>query len=337
MKNMKNVLNDFGTAFFEKLGYFVNPVILKFKTENRHLLVFYFHGLFESDKQKDLNLVYPQNNMTVNQFVDFIDYFLCHNYKFILPDDLIKGLENDQPYAMITFDDGYFNNLLAIEILNKYKIPAVFFISTINIVENKSYWCDIIYKYRTKQGNSREKIESEIRSLKRFKYTFIDDYILKNFGMESFIPWSDISRPFNEGEIKELTMNPYVSFGNHTHNHSILINYTKEEMKEELSVSNKILLELTNSLPIAIAFPNGNFNQTVLEATEEIGFRYAFTTEAHPNLFPIQNDKFTTLNRYMTDTTEINRFGGACRLGYQPHALYRDLKIRTKSILNFNK
>lgn len=336
MKNLKTVVNDFGAAFFEKLGYLLNPVVLKFKSENKQLLVFYFHGLFESEKQKDLNLVYPQHNMTVEQFVNFIDYFLSHHYKFILPKDLMEGLENDQPYAMITFDDGYFNNMLAIEIINKYKIPAVFFISTKNIVENKSYWWDIIYKYRAKQGSSRQKIEQEITSLKDFKYGYIDDYIIKTFGMDAFTPWSDISRPFNSNEIKQLSANPYVSFENHTHNHSILINYNKEEIKEELSVSNKILFGLTGTSPIAIAFPNGNFNQTVLEATEEEGFRYAFTTEPSRNLFPIQNDKFTTLSRYMTSTTDINKFGGACRLGYRPHALYHDLKVKAKSILKVN-
>lgn len=336
MKNLKAVVNDFGAAFFEKLGYWFNPIFLKFKSENKQLLVFYFHGLFESVRQKDLNLLYPQHNMTVESFVEFIEYFLSHNYKFISPKDLMEGVENDRPYAMITFDDGYFNNVLAIEILNKYQIPAVFFISTKNMVENKSYWWDIIYKYRAKQGSSREKIEQEITSLKQFKYKYIDDYILKTFGKDAFTPWSDLSRPFNPYEIKQLSSNPYLSFENHTHNHSILINYNKEEITEELSVSNRILFELTGTLPIAIAFPNGNFNETVLEATVEEGFRYAFTTEPCQNRFPIENNKFTTLSRYMTTTTDINKFGGACRLGYQPHWLYNDLKMHAKRIIKLN-
>ena len=336
MKNLKEMLHDFGAHFLEKLGYSFNPVILKLKKEDNQLLVFYFHGLFKSVKEKELNLIAPQQNMTVDQFVNFIDYFLCHYYKFIIPEDLILGLGNNQPYAMITFDDGYFNNLRAIEILNKYKIPAVYFISTKNIIENKAYWWDIIYKHRSKQGSSLENMRKEQDWLKNFKYSFIDDYVLKTFGMEAFTPWSDLARPFNTDEIKQLATNPYVSFGNHTHNHSILINYSKEEVKEELTVSNKILFELTGSLPIAIAFPNGNFNQMVLEATEKEGFRYAFTTEPAKNLLPIPNNKFTTLNRYMTNTTKINKFGGACRLGYRPHALYHDLKTKTKLILKSN-
>jgi peptidoglycan/xylan/chitin deacetylase (PgdA/CDA1 family) len=332
MNYLKNKLNDFGNNFFEKVAYSVNPIILKFKNERKQLLVFYFHGLFESINEKKLNHGDPQNNMTVDQFVDFINYFLSHSYKFIVPEDLMSGLENNQPYAMITFDDGYFNNMLAIKILNKYKIPAVFFISTRNIMENKSYWWDIIYKYRSKQGSSIENIRKEQKLLKSFKYTFIDDYILKNFGMEAFIPWSDIDRPFNKEEIKQLAGNPHVSFGNHTHNHSILTNYNKQEIKEELNVSNKILFDLTGTSPIAIAFPNGNFNQMVLDATEEEGFRYAFTIEPTINLFPMPNNKFTILNRYMTDTTKINKFGGACRIGYRPHVLYDDLKTKAKLI-----
>jgi len=330
MENIKNLFNNFGSAFFERLGYLLNPVLLKFKNEDKQLLIFYFHGIFESTKEKELNHIDPQKNMTVAQFVDFIDYFLYHNYKFIVPEDLNCYLKNNQPYAMITFDDGYFNNMLAIEILNKYKIPATFFISTKNIMENKAYWWDIIYKYRSKEGISKENIKNEQNWLKNFKYSVIDNYILKTFGIEAFTPWSDIDRPFNPEEIKQLSTSPYVSFGNHTHNHSILINYNKEEVKEELNLSNKVLLELTGTLPIAIAFPNGNFNQMVLEATEEEGFLYAFTTKFGKNAVPLSTNKLICLNRYMTNTTKINKFGSFCRLGYEPHSLYENLKIKTK-------
>lgn len=328
MQNVKSTVDRFGRTLIEKFGHLINPLVLEFKKENGQLLVFYFHGLFESLQQKNLNHIDPQNNMLVGQFAEFIDYFQNHNYKFILPEDLNDGLENNQSYAMITFDDGYFNNLLAVNILNAYKVPGVIFISTKNITENKAYWWDIIFKYRSKQGVSIEKIRSEQRHLKKFKHSFIDDYILKNFGKQAFVPWSDIDRPFNAEEIKKLSTNPYISFGNHTHNHAILSNYNKEEIKNEINVSNKIIQELTNSTPISLAFPNGDYNPLVLEATEEEGIRYAFTTEPFTNLIPIQRSKLTCLNRYMSNTTEINKFGGFCRLGYTPTALYDELKMK---------
>jgi len=333
MQNIKERLNKYVPEFIEKLGYFLNPLILNFKNENNQLLVFFFHGLFESQRQKDLNHIDPQTNMMVIQFVDFIDYFLNHKYKFIIPEDLLAILKNDQPLAMITFDDGYFNNTLAIDILNKYGIPAVFFMTTKNIKEYKSFWWDIIYKYRTKQGSSLETIRYEQRSLKSYKHPFIDEYIVKNFGIEAFKPWSDIDRPFNEIEVNNLAKSPYVSIGNHTHNHSILTNYNKEEIKEELRESNKILFDLTGTLPTATAFPNGNYNNLVLEATEEEGFQFAFTTQPKINLLPVEHGNLICLNRYITNTTKITKFGSFCRLGYEPDSLYTGLKVKMKSLI----
>jgi peptidoglycan/xylan/chitin deacetylase (PgdA/CDA1 family) len=337
MQNLKEKLNNYGPVFIEKLGYFVNPLILNFVNEKNHLLVFLFHGLFESKKQQDLNHIDSQSNMMVNQFVDFIDYFQNHNYKFILPEDLDAGLKSDKPYAMITFDDGYFNNMLAVDILNKYRIPAVFFITTRNMLENKAFWWDIIFKYRTKQGSSIETIRKEQRSLKSYKYDYIEKYIEQNFGVEAFKPWSDIDRPFNELEIKNIAKNNNLSIGNHTHNHSILTNYSKEEIKEELSNSNNILLGLTGTLPVSTAFPNGDYNNLVLDATEEEGFRFAFTTEQKKISLPIENRKLICLSRYMTNNSKISKFGGFCRLGYEPDLLYESMKGRMKSFIKGNK
>lgn len=327
------MLNSTGPWLIEKIGTFVNPVLLNFKNENNQLLVFYFHGLFESERQKELKHIDPQNNMTVTQFVNFIEYFLEHKFNFIKPEDLHTDLRPDQRYAMITFDDGYFNNMLAYEVLNRFKIPACIFIATRNITENTSFWWDIIYKYRAKQGKSLEAIRKEQRTLKSFKYSYINNYIVENFGNEAFKPWSDIDRPFTAIELKKLAESPYISIGNHTHNHSILTNYTRDEILEELSVSNAILSEITGTLPISTAFPNGNYNNLVVDIAREVGFRYAFTVEPGRIFLPTGNNSLVCLNRYMSDTTKINKFGGFCRLGYEPESLYNGLKAKMKSLI----
>lgn len=326
-------LHNRAPLLIEKLGFLINPLLLNFKNEKNQLLIFCFHGLFESEKQRKLNHIDPQNNMTVKQFSEFIEYFLNHRYKFITYEHLSPALKEDQPYAMITFDDGYFNNIMAFEILKKFKIPAVFFITTKNARENKSYWWDIIYKYRIKNGTSVDSIRSEQRSLKNFKYTYIDNYILQNFGAESFTPWSDIDRPLSLEEIRELAVSPYVAIGNHSHNHAILTNYDKDEIREELRESSRILTDLTGKVPVSAAFPNGNFNNLVLEATEEAGIKYAFTTNPKQNLLPMEQKNLICLDRYMTNTTKVRRYGGFCRLGYEPEVLYSGLRSRLRSII----
>ena len=234
---------------------------------------------------------------------------------------------------MITFDDGYFNNFLAIDILCKYQIPSVFFISTKVIVENRSYWWDIIYKYRTMRGRNIDTIRNEQKYLKGLKSGLIENYVLKNFGIEAFKPWSDIDRPFNENEVKSNSKNPVVSFGNHTHNHAILTRYTKKEIKEEFRISNNILFDLTETRPIATAFPNGNFNELVLEATEEEGFRFAFTTNQKVNYLPFVQNNLVCLNRIITRPGNISRLGNFYRLDYFPDSIYSGMKNRMASLM----
>jgi len=314
----------------EKAGYFINPIILNFKNQKNKLLVFYFHGIYESEAQKELNHVDPQNNLTVSQFTDLIEYFLHHKYHFIKPEDLSKGLPNDKAYIMLTFDDGYFNNLLAIKVLDKYKIPATFFITTKNVLENRSYWWDIIYKYRLKEGANLEKIREEQIYLKSFKHTFIESYINQNFGSKSHEPWSDIDRPLNTKELKEISVSPYVTIGNHTCNHSILTNYSGQEIKDELLLSNDTLYEITGMKPLTVAFPNGNFNSQVLDITKELGFELAFTIINKLNTLPAidVNNQLICINRFMAQPTSIKKYGDLNRLGYTPNSLYSYMKKR---------
>ena len=334
MKNIIETIHKYGPNIIKNVGFLVNPIILKFKKENKNLLIFYFHGLFENHNQKDLNHLDPQTNMSTKTFDDFIDYFLCAKYKFVIPEDL-KDLKNDTAHAMITFDDGYFNNMLAVDILEKYKIPGAFFLSTKNIVENNSYWWDIVYKYRTKSGVCLEKIRKEQNFLKKFKTSYIDDYILKNFGKDSFKPWSDLDRPFTEEEVRNISKNPFVSIGNHTHSHAILTNCNKQEITEELTISNKILEDLTNKQPISIAFPNGNINSAVLEVAELMGFHYGFSTNPGINSLPKGNEKCLHFKRNITGVRDITKFGSFRRLGYEPHDLYYKLISGSKNSIRF--
>ena len=324
--DLKKQIHKTIPIIIEKLGYLFNPLILKFKNEKNKLLIFYFHGLYESTTQKDLNHGDPQNNLTVSQFEKFIKYFLQKKYHFIKPEDLLEDLPANQPYAMITFDDGYFNNSLALDVLNKYNVPATFFLTTNNIIENKSFWWDVVYRNRMKQGVSLKKISEEQQSLKNFKYPEIDNYIENKFGSNSYKPWSDIDRPFTRSEIRSIAQNPLVSIGNHTHNHAILSNYMQEEMINEFRLSNQILFELTGKTPIAVAFPNGNYNESILNVAKKMGFRFAFTTQNHINHLPFIDNEMICLNRFMAKTEDIKTYGSFIRMGYNPHLLYNNLK-----------
>ena len=107
--------------------------------EGTGLLVFLFHSLFRDEPEIALNRVDPLQRTTVGQFRRFVEYYLDHDYRFIGPDDLLNGLEPGGKYALISFDDGYYNNVLARPILEEYRAPALFFISTDHVGKNKGF------------------------------------------------------------------------------------------------------------------------------------------------------------------------------------------------------
>lgn len=334
MQTIRETITNYLRGLAETLGFLINPIVLKAKGEHSQLLVFYFHGLYESTVQKELHHIDPQKNMTVSQFGEFIDYFLNHKYSFLRPEDLLTDLSMDKRYAMITFDDGYFNNMLAINVLKEYNIPSVFFITAKNVIEHESFWWDVIYKYRFKQGLSERKIQNEQELLKQLKHEAINNYVLENFGPDCFKPWSDIDRPMTEKEVKLLANSPHAVIGNHTFNHAILPNYSKEEMTEEIFRSNKFLENLTGITPISIAFPNGNFNRIALDVAKETGFRVAFNAIPRKNTLPIEKDSLISINRFMANNNNIRQYGSFYRAGYTPGSL--QYKIR-KSINPLDK
>jgi peptidoglycan/xylan/chitin deacetylase (PgdA/CDA1 family) len=331
MHNLNNFKKQIGKripSVIERLGYFLNPFLLNFITEKNRVTIFYFHGIYASEEERNLNHVDPQNNVTINEFKEFVDYFLEHNYMFISPEDLLTDLPKDKIYGIISFDDGYFNNLLAINFLKQYKIPAVVFVTTKNIEEQSSYWWDIIYKYRKMENKPILDIKREQGHLKKFKYSYINEYIIKNFGRESICPWSDIDRPVTIEELKTLSQNPLLSIGNHTHNHAILINYSEQEIREELEKSNKIIKDITGKVPVSHAFPNGLFNNLVLKVAKEVGLRIVFTTVQKKNILPINSIDFLCLDRLMIRQTNIKSYGSFYRLGYSPLTLYSEIKSK---------
>lgn len=328
MTSIKRKIDETLPALIEKMGRTINPLILNLSKEKDQLLIFYFHGVYATEAEKTLHHVDPQNNVTVAQLDDFIDYFLRYNYRFVTPEQLAAGLEPGHPYLMMTFDDGYFNNSLALASLQRYQVPATFFITTGNVLDNTSYWWDIVYKYRAKAGVSLDAIREEQEHLKKFKYTYINDYIQKNFGPEASVPWSDIDRPFTPDELREFAKSPLVSIGNHTVHHTILTRYNKEEIREELERTNSTLAGITGVEPISVAFPNGNYNALVLKVAREAGFRFAFTVRPIKNQLPLEQSagEMACLHRFMTRPQNIREYGSFCRVGYHPKLLYDQLK-----------
>ena len=148
--------------FLSRLDKFFAENYVRLRGERKGFLsTFLFHGRFRDEDECRNESLDIQQVITVKQFESFIQYFRDQQYSFVGQDDILKGLNPQKKYVLITFDDGYYNNMHAIDILKKFQVPAIFFISTNHVLEQKSFWWDVILRERKKQGVAKERIAGE--------------------------------------------------------------------------------------------------------------------------------------------------------------------------------
>lgn len=263
---------------------------LKLFRERNALIAFLFHSLFRNEAEIAQNLVDPLQRTTVAQFRQFIEYYLRNGYRFVSPADVLNGLAPDGRYAMITFDDGYFNNVLARLLLEEFAVPATFFISTGHVVQNKCFWWDALYRERTAQGASHARIKAEALEMKALTTEQIEQALIDRFGPDVLRPRGDIDRPFTPDELRDFAQCPFVSLGNHTANHAILTNYLADAMREQLQGCQAALREMTGTTPVAIAYPNGANDAGVVQASRDAGLRLGFTIRPQKTALPLDAD-----------------------------------------------
>jgi peptidoglycan/xylan/chitin deacetylase (PgdA/CDA1 family) len=265
----------------------IAPAHLSLFGEGSGLLVFLFHSLFRDEREITLNSVDPLQRTTVGQFRRFVEYYLAHDYRFIGPGDLPNGLEPGGKYALISFDDGYYNNVLALPVLEEYRAPALFFISTDHVRENKGFWWDVLYRERISRGASPGRVCREGLGLKSKTSEQIEAELRAEFGADAFIPRGDIDRPFSPAELREFARAPYVYLGNHTANHAILTNYTPAEARAQIDKAQESLTEMTGVRPRAIAYPNGAHSDAIARTCRDLGLELGFTTAPVKNRLPV--------------------------------------------------
>ena len=244
--------------------------------ERNALMTFLFHALFEDTAEIARNDIDPLERTTVAKFRQLVEYYVDHGYRFITPDDLLAGLP-DGKFAMLTFDDGYHNNTRALPVLEEFKVPATFFISTNHVLENKCYWWDVFYRERLAQGAPVRSAYHEAIELKSLPTEQIEADLKSRFGAGALTPRGEIDRPFTPTELREFARHPQVRLGNHTANHAILLNYTDDQVRAQIQTAQEFLQDLTGTRPIAIAYPNGGHDDRIINICAELGLKIGFT------------------------------------------------------------
>lgn len=276
----------------------VASMYLALREERPALLGFLFHGLFETRREAESGMVDPFQPIAVAEFRRFILHFLEEGYRFVSPADVLAGLPSRGRYVLITFDDGYANNLLALPVLRELHAPATIFVSANHIRENRAFWWDAIYRELFRRGRTPIEIEREQERLKQFPFDVIEAHLRKEFGEDVLRPVGDVDRPLTEAELTSLVSEPLVTIGNHTMDHAILPAHDDETVAAQIGGCQDYLTRILGEPPVVIAYPNGNHDDRVVRIAQEQGLQVGFTVEERKAPLSLDSDQRMRIPRY---------------------------------------
>jgi poly-beta-1,6-N-acetyl-D-glucosamine N-deacetylase len=255
--NMMLTFRDFIAVIIGQIIYILGYVNKAKKKAilNNQIISIYFHN--------------PRKKI----FEKTIKWFLKNEYTFISTEQLIEIFKNKTDFpkraVWLTFDDGFKDNLTnVVPIINKFNIPATFFIAT-QAIEVGYFWWTVAQKHKqllpVKFYHLLEMDES-----KRMK--IINDLV-------KHLPQQVPRETMTITDIKILSNNPLITFGSHTDHHTIVPNCTKKEFNRELENSILKLENWTGRKIKSFSFPNGDHNRNEIGILKKHNIEIATTTE----------------------------------------------------------
>ncbi len=244
--------------------------------------------------------------------------FLKQHFELVPPQRFQKKRKAfGRPRVLLTFDDGFRNHAdVVAPILRKHATPALFFISSRHSIRGKYLWFSYlralqkhfphdVLSFRgvsfdmspAHREASIERLSNDLLDLKPHPgamYLAIEKELPK---LEEFVDENilvDSYAGMTAEQIAHMAKDPLFTFGAHTVDHPFLTRCGRDEINRQL-LDNKTWIEaLTRRQCLAIAYPGGAYDRTVLELCDKIGF-----TRGHA-LIPILNTD---------DSYEIPRLG----------------------------
>jgi peptidoglycan/xylan/chitin deacetylase (PgdA/CDA1 family) len=299
--------------------------------ERGSLLTFVFHGLFNDSDEIESGLMDPQQGIKVDMLRRFVLHFREAAYRFVSPANILKGLNPGEKNLLITFDDGYFNNVRALPVLEEFCIPAVFFISSDHVKYGKAFWWDVAFREFGKHRRTEKQTRRAIAIYKCLKTAEVESDLRRQFGESALRPIGDLDRPFSVSELNDFARHPLVILGNHTKDHAILTNYAGAEIREQIQICQNDIRKMTGKTPEIIAYPNGNESPTVRAEAWGVGLRLGIGTWPGKNQLPLQIDTGGAMTMRRFTLLGDRGIDPQCRSSRAGLSLYRSFKhVRTK-------
>lgn len=301
---MKPIKEALKSVIYKALSF--EPVLghLRKRKLSRNIVVLMYHEIAcDSDEIEAWTVVKESD------FVRQMEYLSAH-FNIISLKDALYQINNRDAYRMqrpsivITFDDGYRGNRKVLfPIVKSMNIPATIFVATKTVQDGQAYWYDRLFN-----ALERDKVITlKLNHLSLGNYQINKHKGVKNWGeierllfdlkklepnvrekaVESILKgFNDVSKndtyklsPLSISEVCELSEDPLITIGAHSHCHNLLTQLTEDNIINSVKTS-KQLLEAWTGKPVSyFAYPNGNYNDIVIDILKKTGFKCGLTTE----------------------------------------------------------
>ncbi|GAB4334146.1 MAG: polysaccharide deacetylase family protein [Calditrichia bacterium] len=299
---LRDILKYAYFEFFSLAG-----VYRRLRQQNRHsVVVLTYHGVVPEIPAGAFEFEY-RNFVTTRQFRQQLQ-FLTKNYQIIHPDELANFQSGFKPGFLITFDDGFYNNLkYAAPLLQEFKVPACFFITTGLVGTSDMLWTEKVtfwlantpekeislpelfpeklpVKTRAQREEASQKIRMRLKALplvRREQMMALLERQIGGIDKSRISHWNDRYRFLDWDEVAKFSEYGQV-VGSHTHTHPILSSLDEAHSWQELEISKRLIEENSNKDCCYFAYPNGtkgDFNETHIEQLRKLEYKLAFTQE----------------------------------------------------------
>lgn len=203
-------------------------------------LILLYHRISDSKNDENLLCVSPKNFKS--QLKE-----LKKKYRFITPEEFVDSILNKiilKNTALITFDDGYLDNLnIALPILESEKVPAIFFISTGFLLSQKHYFWD-----KFKNSQNRPMNQKELIKLSTSRYAYIGAHTHNHLRLADLVYSQQEQEILKSKNILEKLLNQKIKYFSYPFGHPEYFN------QDSIDIVKKYFIVVFTSLPYVANF-----------------------------------------------------------------------------------
>ena len=246
-----------------------------------------------------------------------------------LDDYYHQRLSSDRFNVCLTFDDGYANNhKYVLPLLERYAMPATFFVTGIRDAGYDILWNDFL-GLAGRYGPSKLSFKNEVfekrnasgyfsaasgQSLKEMLRSA--GFLAKEEMMEALYPLvpfrkklaeQDYWLAMNGQQIREMAGSKWATIGAHGYYHNDLARIGVEAAEYELERCSHYLKKLTSRPIKALAFPYGAYSPAVVAVAKQFGFSQLLALDFHfpeDHSDPAMRERFV-VNPFVSVTNQM--------------------------------